>query len=164
MNRLSISALLAKSPYIVTEIENGTFIFETDNEVLYKVQFEEDFPIGDCETYQFYITNVHHAHAKFDIKIKYTILAILDEFFKANGAVVLYVCDTGDGRQKGRSLLFYRWFNEADIRERFTILTGMIVDEDIENYFGILIEKNNPKYQQVVDDFNNTFASLSTDK
>lgn len=50
-----------------------------------------------------------------DIKIKYTILAILKEYIDDNiQASIVYVCDYGDGRQGKRSNLFSRWYDEAE--------------------------------------------------
>lgn len=113
--------------------------------VLYKIEFEEDSPIGDCDTYQFYINNVRHVCVERDTKVKQTVMAVLIEFFRVNASVVLYVCDTSDGRQYKRSLLFQRWFQEYDHADKFTILFGCIRNENTDNYVGIIVERDNPK-------------------
>lgn len=53
-------------------------------------------------------------------------MAILVEFFRVNASVVLYVCDTSDGRQRKRSLLFQRWFQEYDCADQFTVLFARV--------------------------------------
>ena len=164
MNRLDFSRIQANSPYHVEEVANGVYLFETANDVLYKIEFEEDTAIGNCDTYQFYINNVRHVRAERDTKVKETVMAILIEFFRVNASVVLYVCDTSDGRQYKRSLLFQRWFQEYDHADMFTVLFGCIRDEDIDNYVGIIVERSNPKYQSVIDDFKETLEMFHTNK
>ena len=44
--------------------------------MLYKIEFEEDTAIGNCDTYQFYINNVRHVRAERDTKVKQTVIAI----------------------------------------------------------------------------------------
>ena len=164
MNQLDFTRIQANSPYTIEEVANGIYLFETDNDVLYKIEFEEDTAIGNCDTYQFYINNVRHVRAERDTKVKQTVMAILIEFFRANASVVLYVCDTSDGRQRKRSLLFQRWFQEYDHTEQFTVLFGCIRDEDTDNYVGIIVERTNPKYQSVIDDFNETLEMFHANK
>ena len=164
MNQLDFARIQANSPYTIEEVANGIYLFETDNDVLYKIEFEEDTAIGNCDTYQFYINNVQHVRAERDTKVKQTVMTILIEFFRANASVVLYVCDTSDGRQRKRSLLFQRWFQEYDHTEQFTVLFGCIRDEDTDNYVGIIVERTNPKYQSVIDDFNETLEIFHTNK
>lgn len=164
MNQLVFSRIQANSPYNIEEVANGIYLFETDNGVLYKIEFEEDSAIGNCDTYQFYINNVRHIRTVRDTKVKQTVMAILIEFFHVNASVVLYVCDTSDGRQRKRSLLFQRWFQEYDHADQFTVLFGRIRDENTDNYVGIIVERTNPKYQSVIDDFNETLAMFHANK
>ena len=164
MNKLNYSRIQAASPYHVEEISNGIYLFETEHDVLYKIELEEDAPIGNCETYQFYINNIRQVHAEHDTKVKQTVMAILLEFFRVNASVVLYVCDTSDGRQRKRSLLFQRWFQEYNQNHQFTILFGCIRDEKIDNYVGIVVERNNPQYQSIIDDFNETLEMFHANK
>jgi hypothetical protein len=164
MNQLDFSRIQDASPYQMEEVSNGIYLFETDNNVLYKIESEEDAPIGGCDTYQFYINNIRHIRAERDTKVKQAVMAILVEFFRVNDSVVLYVCDTSDGRQRKRSLLFQRWFNEYRYANQFTVLFGCIQDENIDNYVGIIVERANPRYQAVIDDFNETLAMFCANK
>ena len=164
MEQLDFSRIQSASPYVIEEVSNGVYLFETDQQALYKIEFEEDSPIGNCDTYQFYINNVHHVRAERDVKVKQTVMAILIEFFRVNASVVLYVCDTSDGRQRKRSMLFQRWFQEYDHAEQFTVLFGCIRDENTDNYVGIIVERNNPKYPSVIADFNETLEMFHAQK
>lgn len=164
MNKLDLSRIQTASPYDIEEVANGVYLFETDHDVLYKIEFGEDASIGNCDTYQFYINNVRHVRAERDTKVKQTVMAVLIEFFRVNASVVLYVCDTSDGRQRKRSFLFQRWFQEYDHAEQFTVLFGCIRDEDTDNYVGIIVERTNPKYQSVIDDFNETLEMFHANK
>lgn len=164
MEQLDFARIQAASPYVVEEVSNGVYLFETEQHTLYKIEFEEDSPIGSCDTYQFYINNVSHTRTERDIKVKQTVMAILIEFFRVNASVVLYVCDTSDGRQRKRSLLFQRWFQEYEHADLFTVLFGCIRDDSIDNYVGIIVERSNPKYSLIVADFNETLEMFHTQK
>ena len=80
MNQLDFSRIQDASPYQMEEVSNGIYLFETDNNVLYKIELEEDAPIGGCDTYQFYINNIRHIRAERDTKVKQAVMAILVEF------------------------------------------------------------------------------------
>ena len=56
--------------------------------------------------------NRQHVTSHVDIKLRQTITAIIEEFFEVNGnEVMLYITETGDGKQMFRNRLFVRWFN-----------------------------------------------------
>ena len=87
MNKLDLSRIQTASPYDIEEVANGVYLFETDHDVLYKIEFGEDASIGNCDTYQFYINNVRHVRAERDTKVKQTVMAVLIEFFRVNASV-----------------------------------------------------------------------------
>lgn len=104
------------------------FEFTTDSGVVYGVYFvagEQYF--GDNANYRghikefgFDVVSPNHIVEPLsrDVKIKYTILAILKEYMDNNiHSSIIYVCDYSDGRQHKRSSLFNRWFEEADRTE-----------------------------------------------
>ena len=88
MKQLDFSRIQAASPYTIEEIANGIYLFETEHDVLYKIELEEDSPIGGCDTYQFYINNVRHVRAERDTKVKRTVMAILVEFCRVSASVL----------------------------------------------------------------------------
>ena len=159
----SLKRILDNSPYDITLSEVG-FIFLTDNGVHYRVSFdEEDIILGGCKTYQLILQNVEHQRAAHDPKIEATVLAIIDEFFRSNSHVLLYVCDTSDGKEEGRNRLFLRWFERHAKPGRFTIRTAKARVEEESIYVAIIVENTNPNLNAVTADFDATAAAL-TDK
>ena len=161
MIEFSLQHILQNAPYDITLSEVG-FIFQTDNGIHYRVSFdEEDIVLGGCKTYQFILQNVEHARAPHDPKIEATVLAIIDEFFRSNQHVLLYVCDTSDGKEGGRNRLFLRWFERHSTPERFTICTANAKVEDEMVYIAIIVDNSNPNLKAITDDFNETAEALT---
>ena len=61
------------------------------------------------ETYQFSIINGNNKKSPRDPKVRETIIAIVENFFMENQEVMLYICETGDGKQSMRNRLFEYW-------------------------------------------------------
>ena len=163
MIEFSLKHIQANSPYDITLVENK-FVFCTDFGIRYVASFdEEDIVFGGCKTYQFILQNVEHAHAPHDPKIEATVLAIIDEFFRSNRHVLLYICDTSDGKESGRNRLFLRWFERHAAPNRFTICTAnaQVADEIV--YVAIIVDNRNPHLQSITEDFK-TAAEVLTNK
>lgn len=159
----SLQHILQNSPYDITLSEVG-FIFLTDHGIHYRISFdEEDMILGGCKTYQLILQNVERTRAPHDPKIEATVLAIIEEFFRSNHHVLLYVCDTSDGKEGGRNRLFLRWFEHHASPERFTICTANAKVENEMIYIAIIVDNNNPHQKAIIDDFNQT-ADILTNK
>ena len=90
-----------------------------------------------------------------------TILAIIEEFFRANGGVLLYICATGDGMQKYRFHLFLRWFNTYEHRDLYEIRTVEdVMDDKTPNYGAIIVEKTHPDLELILARFEELAAFL----
>lgn len=139
-------------------------MFATDNGVIYDVSFAEDNPIGDAETFQFSVVSTNHNRPPFDPYVKQVIFSILEEFFNKNASVILYVCDTSDKRQVLRSRHFQRWFEGYERKEEYVTLSGCIMDEEVENYASIIVQKTNPKLEDIIKDFNKIIEMFSGTK
>lgn len=157
----SLQHILQNSPYDITLSEAG-FIFLTDNGIHYRVSFdEEDIVLGGCKTYQLILQKVEHARAPHDPKIEETVLAIINEFFRSNQHVLLYVCDTSDGKEGGRNRLFLRWFERHANPGRFSICTAHTKVEGEMVYIAIIVDNRNPHLQAITYDFNETAKTLT---
>ena len=120
----SLKHILEDSPYDITLSEAG-FIFLTDYGIHYRVSFDkEDIILGGCDTYQLILHNVEHVRPAHDPKVEQTVLAIINEFFRSNLEVLLYICDTSDGKESSRNRLFLRWFEKHATPGRFPICTA----------------------------------------
>ena len=163
MNELSLSDINGKSPYRVLKGEGcGSFRFFTDSGVQYAVDFIPDDLITEGESYQLIIANLNNRKSPCDLKVKDSVLIIIDEFFDKNQSTLLYICETGDGKQSMRNRLFEYWFNSYNRKMLFTLLTTSIVDEEGEVNFATLIVRNdNPKLPEIVAEFSESVRLLN---
>lgn len=90
------------------------------------------------------------------------IQCIIEEFFLTNPDILLYQCETGDSRQAMRTRLFTRWFNEFDKRDRFCVKVSILRDEEVDNYIAIIVQKSNPKLNDILRDFDEFIGFFDT--
>ena len=97
-----------------------------------------------------------------DAKVRDSILAIVDEFFNKNQSTLLYICETGDGKQGMRNRLFDYWFQSYKYKQQFTVLSTSIIDEEgVVNYATLIIKNNHPKLSKVLAEFAESIKLLS---
>ena len=112
MNALNINNINLLAPYTVAEI-SGRLHFRTDHDVEYIVTFDqEDNPF--FSVFWFNLTNPSHSKSPSDPKIPKTIICIIEEFFRENPDILLYLCSSEGGKQAQRARLFLKWFNGAE--------------------------------------------------
>lgn len=163
MNELNLDRLNLTSPYTLWRTENNSYGFRTNYGVIYRVGFYKNELIWADNSYEFGINNENHKTSPNDNKVKGTILAIIEEFIISNPSVLLYQCETGDNRQAMRARLFAKWFNDYKEKDNFVIKAAVVKDEDIDNYIGIIIQRNNPQIEKYLNDFEN-FVRFFTQK
>lgn len=163
MNSLSATAINRTSPYAVMPETEYTFSFVTDKNCAYELGFVEDQMISDEGVYQFFIKNVDDINPVKDIKIRQTVVAVLEEFFNTNNDVVLYICDTRDGKQNLRSRLFTMWFSSYSSQGAYYFKSYSINVADEEFYAAIIMRKNNPQFDVFIQSFED-FVSDFKDK
>ena len=152
MNRLNLSEINLNIPYTIWEMD-GSYLFKTDYGIVYKISFMEDDTIWDSGAYQFLITNLSNSASPNDSKLKLTILYILDSFFKVNNDILLYICETGDGKQAMRNRLFIRWFQQYSEHHLYYFTTLEIQAEGIMNFAAIIVRFDNPKINEIIQEF-----------
>ena len=161
MNSLNLERINAIAPYKVWgTTRNNEFNFITESGVLYGVGFTEEMEIAGIQTYQFSFARLNANHSGFDEKIKNTLISIIGEFFFANNEIMIYICDTSDCREASRSKLFVGWFKEYDNNNRFIIRTANTEIEGQGFYTALIVEKKNPKLDEILEDFDTTAAML----
>lgn len=163
MNALSLNRINEFSPYTITEGDaTGTFRFFSEKGVHYAIDFIPDDLIITGESYQLIIANLNNVKSPRDAKVRDSILAIVDEFFNKNQSTLLYICETGDGKQGMRSRLFEYWFETYRYKAQFTMLTSSIVDEEgIVNFATLIIRNDNPLLTEIVTEFSGAVQLLS---
>ena len=141
----TLSRITQQAPYEIT-LSESRFVFETDYGIHYVVSFDkENIVLGGCDTYQFVLYKVERVRVHHDPKVEQTVLAIIGEFFRSNKHVLLYICDTSDGKESSRNRLFIRWFERHAEHGNFTIKTAKAIVEDETVYAAIIHDNGDSK-------------------
>ena len=78
--------------------------------------------------------------------------------------IMLYMCDTSDGREEIRNRLFLSCFEKHADKKRFTICKAHANIEGQGIFFVIVIENSNPKLHAITAEFRKKADLLTQDK
>ena len=162
MNSLNLSRINVLAPYPVW-YEGYELLFKTDYNILYSVSFEQDDMIG-LVAYWFRITNRSGKKSPNDRKIQKTIIHIIEEFFRTNPEILLYICDTANEQQAQRDRLFLRWFNGYEQKKRYVIKTAVVMDEGEPNYVSLIVPATHPLLDNIITTFNSEISMFQNNK
>jgi hypothetical protein len=154
MNRLNIDNINDHAPYNVAYDEEGAIIFLTDFGVEYSVTFDDDAN-PYYTAYWFNLSNMNNVDSPGDKKIAQTVICVIEEFFRQNPDILLYMCSTDDGQQAQRARLFLRWFNGAEQQKHYVIRTTEVKGEVIDGkprteYIAFIVQRNNPHLEEII--------------
>ncbi len=152
MKELDLNIVNAHSDYRVWLSPKGKYVFKTDHDILYAVDFELDsnpYYIA----YWFNLANPEHQKSPNDVKIAQTIICIIEEFFRQNPEILLYMCSTDGGQQAQRARLFLRWFNGYEQQQKYFIKTSEVKGEELTEYVALIIQRSHPKLEEIVQRF-----------
>lgn len=153
MINLSVNAINQRAPYKVKNTGENSFMFETEHGVVYSSGFLQDVSFYRDGVYQFYLINLSGKTITADKKISETVRVIVEEFFTHEEAVMLYICDTTDGRQASRDRLFRIWFDTYEKNDSFSLYSeGMTID-GVRYFSSILLRKDHPMHIKVLGAF-----------
>ena len=163
MVRLSLNRLNEVAPYPVTYYEQyDDYRFVTDGGIVYSVGFEEDFLLQNGESYQFVIINLSNKKSPRDSKLRETVMQLIYAFFESNNSALLYICETGDGRQEMRSRLFQYWYETASKKTQYIYITASVLDSDgIMNHAALIVRSDNPHAEAITYEFTASIRLLS---
>ncbi|MBQ0073926.1 MAG: hypothetical protein KBT34_07005 [Prevotella sp.] len=158
MITLDVDKINQHSPYkVYATSRTSTLEFFTDYDVHYAIDFIEDDLIQSAKVYQFGIANVDNVKSPRDWKVRDTIISIIENFFLENQRALLYICETGDGKQSMRSRLFRSWYDSSVLRDEIVFLSASIPDEEgIVNYASLMIPLFSDDLEAVVNEFRTT--------
>ncbi len=160
MNRLDIEAINSRSPYDVHS-NNDQYVFVTDAGIEYHVDFELDsnpYYIA----YWFNLANPEQTKSHSDKKIPQTIICIIEEFFRANPDIMLYMCSTANNQQAQRARLFLRWFNGYEQRQRYYIKAVEVKGDDKrKDYVALIVQRTHPQFDEIVARFDSEVAMFN---
>ena len=163
MMLLDTAKISEAAPYNVW-YDNGEYIFKTDAEIVYAVGFKLDDVFQSFTAYWFDLTNRSHKPSPNDLKVRDTIICIIEEFFRQNPDILLYLCDTANGQQAMRNRLFLRWFNTYEMKQKYSIFNEMIPDEGEMNSVSLIIPLSHPQYEAIVSHFNEMIDNFKENK
>lgn len=163
MNSLDINHISILAPYKVLK-DDGEYLFETDHGILYAVEFKEEPMFGSLTAYWFNLVNRSQKASPNDVKIRATVTCIIEEFFRANPDILLYLCDNANDQQAMRSRLFLRWFNGYAQQANYYIRTEMVMDEGEENYVALIVQRSHPQLQMVIETFDEIINQFKANK
>lgn len=152
----SLSELNKKSPYILESSGMYSFSFITEQGKKYEIGFIQDLMISDEGVYQFFITTEDQFKTALDNKIKKTVLVVIEEFFKNEGAVLDYICATDDNRQASRDRMFHQWYSNSLDKEDFCLRSMHLKIDEIEYFSSVIMRNDNPRFEamnEAVDRF-----------
>lgn len=108
---------------LIKDPATGSYLFKTVNGLIYVCRFQNctrhlspvlgiyDIEICEFDFACYAADDSSFISNKFDRNIFATISHLLLKFFENELRVMIYVCDTSDGRHKERHRLFRNWFN-----------------------------------------------------
>ena len=161
MHQLDLNKVNANAPYPVTMRTEQVYYFKTDVGMICTITFMDDYSIWQEGAYQFVINNENNIPSPLDPKLRDTIFILIDAFFAVNPEILLYICETGDGKQEFRSRLFVRWFNSYSGRDAYIMQTAEVQEDDNKNFAALIVQKSNPKLEEILNDFNETINILT---
>ena len=162
MIQLSIDEINKNSLYRVKQVADDTVEFSTDYGVEYRINFMTDCTIWEENAYQLVIINKNRRPSPNDEKLKQTLLAIVESFFSQNENILLYICDTGDGKQSARSKLFLRWFASYSKVSEYYLKNTEIISEGVSNFAALIVRRDNPDVDDIIQEFEHVTAMLGS--
>lgn len=160
---LDLASVNLRSPYTVWS-NAERYYFKTDFDILYAVSFDFEDVLMKESAYWFNLSNKSGRKSPGDRKIAPTIARLINAFFDANPDILLYMCDTASGQQASRNRLFLRWFNTYNKPNAYFIKTEVVQDEGVDNYVSIIVQRSNPKFDDIIRDFDEQVALLKGNK
>ncbi len=147
----SLAELNKKSPYMLESSGSYSFSFITTQGKKYEIGFIQDLMISDEGVYQFFITTEDQFKTVLDSKIRQTVLVVIEEFFKNEGAVLDYICATEDHRQASRDRLFHQWYTNSLEKEQFHLRNMSIAIDGTEYFASVIMRNDNPRFEAMTE-------------
>lgn len=151
--KISVDAINEKSPLWVLQLDDMLFRFVTRNGIRYRAGFYPDTYFIENGAYHFFLERVNEDHTSYDPDIFQVVSIIIEEFFKDNTNVMLYICDPSDHRQEYRFRLYRYWFEKYSNKDVFSLNDVSIDMNGTTIYAGLLIKKSNPAYNLILEAF-----------
>lgn len=163
MKPLDLFLLNLRAPYTVWE-SDGLYSFKSEHGILFDIEFEQASTIVGSSAYWLGVYNRSHQKSPLDAKVQETIVSIIEEFFRQNPDILLYMCDTADNQQAVRARLFQRWFDAHGGDKSYIIRTAVVMDEGTANYVSLIVQKSNPDLETILHFFDSEIGMFQENK
>lgn len=159
---LNLDNINEHAPYKVTTDADIPYLyyFCTDFEVEYEISIKANDTFVPSGAFSLDIRNKSDQPSPSDPKFRHTLMAIIEEFFRQNNDVMLYVTETKDSKQASRNRLFVRWFNTYEHHDLYVIKTAEGKMDGQMNFMAIILRKDNPRLRQIFEEFEETVTFL----
>lgn len=151
--RLSVDNINTQSPYWVVQLSDMQFRFVTKNGIRYRVGFYADEYIFGDKAFHFFIDNEENTFAPKDPDVFKVIMLVIEEFFRQDSSVMLYICDPHDHRENIRSNLYKRWFDNYEKKDTLTLQAEELDFNGYKVFTGLILRKNHPEYDSILKDY-----------
>ena len=162
MNKLRTDRINERSPYDV-EYDDELLVFTTDYGITYAVDFDDDAN-PYFTAYWLNLRNVYKLTSPSDKKIAQTLICIVEEFFRQNEDVLLYICSSADGHQAQRARLFLRWFNGAEQQKLYISRTVEVKGEGKTEYVALIAQRHRADINDLLARFDEETAMFNAMK
>ena len=162
MNPLDIDIINTYSPYTIWP-KGEEYRFITDNGIEYSVSFDDEDNF-EYQSYWFNLTNLSHQKSPGALKIAQTVICIIEEFFRKNPDILLYLCSTDRGQQAQRSRLFLRWFKGYEQQKKYTIKSAEVKGDGLSEFFSLIVMNSHPKIAEISEAFDNIVQMFNQNK
>ncbi len=138
--------------------EHHRYAFTTKDDVGYEIRFvpsaymfEEhlDVYIDAFEMIILVADNPNGPRIPADPRTAPTIRAVFYDFFQNYERVVIFICDSADGRHEARARKFTNWYY-TDIQARFFKFDARVVDGDGSILISIVLHSSHTHFDDVV--------------
>lgn len=133
----------SQNHYEVIEIENG-YQFTTMAGVDYFLTFFSYPTVSDFLSTNIYMFNIERATFPYapnggqdDVKVRNTVLFVLELFFQEHEDALITICDVVDGKQFARKRLFDLWFRKFN-NDRLIKLESECQIDDVPTFVSLL--------------------------
>ncbi len=145
--------------------DNNTYRFSTDDEINYEIKFvpSSDFFDAyeelDADVFEMVISvadNPTGGRLPADATVAPTIFAIFEHFFLPRRHVIVFICDSSDGRERARFRKFGLWFyNKTATTDEIAKFDRTATDGETKIFLSLLMSRRHPQLSRIVDMFMN---------
>ena len=136
----------------------GIYTFTTDFNIIYNCRFSQINPslfpllsMYDIEVFEFEFypnRQLPKGENKQDKRVSVTITSLYNLFFSSDLRILIYIC-ASDGKEKLRSILFQRWYNE--FVSNFLKNVPFKIDKEGSILYGCIVLKNEFPHHELIE-------------